>query len=97
MVEDAVRLIALGETAEEDRVDEVIAEIYPVSRDEVFAAGQLDMTARHKVVVWAEEYSGQDEVIYNGDRFTIYRTYGPTDANRIELYVCERKGNTPCR
>lgn len=92
MIEDAIKLIDLGETAEDDRTAEVIATITPVSRDETFQASQMKMKARYRMEVWAEEYDGQDEVEWDDKKYSIYRTYGPTDAGRIELYVCDRIG-----
>ena len=47
MIEDAIKLIDLGETAEDDRTAEVIATITPVSRDETFQASQQKMKARY--------------------------------------------------
>lgn len=92
MIEDAIKLIDLGETAEDDRTAEVIATITPVSRDETFQASQQKMQARYRMEVWAEEYDGQDEVEWDDKKYSIYRTYGPTDSGRIELYVCDRIG-----
>lgn len=94
MIEDSIILVSLGETESEDRKTEIIASIISVSRDEAFQAAQSDMKARYRMDVWAEEYNGQEEVIWDGDRYSIYRTYGPTDSGRTELYVCDRIGVT---
>jgi hypothetical protein len=51
------------------------------------------MKARHKFNVWANEYNDEQEVEYNGRRLTIYRSYGPKDDGKIELYAGERAGN----
>ena len=50
------------------------------------------MKARYKFNVWANEYNDEQEVEYNG-RLTIYRSYGPKDDGKIELYAGERAGN----
>lgn len=38
------------------------------------------------------DYNGEDELVYNGDTYAIYRTY-KTRTDTLELYV-ERKGGT---
>lgn len=52
------------------------------------------MKARYKFDVWENEYSEEQELIYNGSRLTIYRTYGPRADGKMELYAGERAGNT---
>lgn len=93
MTEGVIALVELGDVPEDDRVSEIFAAITPVSRDETFQASQGGMKARYRMEVWAEEYEGQEEAIWNDKRYTIYRTFGPTDSGRIELYVCDRIGN----
>ena len=51
------------------------------------------MKARYKFNVWSNEYKDEQEVEFNGQRLTIYRTYGPRDDGKIELYAGERTGN----
>lgn len=88
-----ITLVEPGETKEEDVKNGVIATVEPIGRDEFVAAGQKSMKARHKFDVWANEYNDEQEVEYNGRRLTIYRSYGPKDDGKIELYAGERAGN----
>ncbi len=71
---------------------EVMAKINPVGRDEFAAAGQKGYKAEFMLEVWAFEYSGQKEVTVDGERYAIYRTYGPKSNGKTELYVSERVG-----
>lgn len=91
--EIVVTLIHPGKTAEEDEKTAVFAQIEPTGRDEFEAAGQNGMKAEYKLTVWDSEYDEQPEVIVNGDRYTIYRTYGPRKDAKTELYIADRVGN----
>lgn len=92
-IEAIITLIHPGETKEEDEKAEVIATVESSGRDEFTAAGQKGFKATNKFTIWAVEYDGQKEVIFNSKRMTIYRTYGPRSDDRIELYSGERTGN----
>lgn len=71
---------------------EVFAEINPVGRDEFTAAGQKDYKASMMIEVWGFEYEGQTEVMVDGRKMVIYRTYGPKNTGKVELYAGERIG-----
>lgn len=86
-----IKLISVGETSDDDITTTVYAEIRSVGRDEFNAAGQMGMKASYQFKVWLSEYDDQDEVEYNGKRYSIYRTYENKD--KIELYTAERVGN----
>lgn len=83
-----------GEIKEEDIKNNVIAKVEPIGRDEFVAAGAKGMKARHKFTVWENEYKEESEVLFNNKRLSIYRTFGPKDDGRMELYAGERVGNT---
>ena len=70
----------------------VFGEINPVGRDEFTAAGQRDYKASAMVEVWGFEYEGQTEVMVDGRKMAIYRTYGPKSSGKVELYAGERVG-----
>lgn len=73
---------------------EVFAEINPVGRDEFTAAGQKDYKASMMIEVWGFEYEGQTEVMVDGRKMAIYRTYGPKNTGKVELYAGERIGKS---
>lgn len=88
-----ITLVSVGETADKDKKTEVFATKDPIGRDEFNAAGQARMKARHKFTIWASEYDNQEEVEFDGNRLSIYRTYGTRRDGKIELYTAERAGN----
>lgn len=65
----------------------------PIGRDEYAAAGEKGMKARYMFEVYASEYSDQSVVIFGKERLTVYRTYGPKDNDKIEVYAGQRVGN----
>ena len=73
---------------------EVFAEINPVGRDEFTAAGQKDYKASMMIEVWGFEYEGQTEVMVDGRKMAIYRTYRPKNTGKVELYAGERIGKS---
>ncbi|MCL2052776.1 MAG: hypothetical protein FWG91_13775 [Lachnospiraceae bacterium] len=70
----------------------VLAAITPTGRDEHFAAGKRGIKSSFKAEIWEFEYSGQTGLIYGGKEYAIYRTYGPKQNGKIELYAAERAG-----
>lgn len=92
-IEGLITLVHPGETKAEDQKVEVFAEIESIGRDEFVASGQKGYKATKKFVIWANEYDEQPEAEYNGKRLSIYRTYGPRNDDKIELYAAERIGN----
>ena len=64
--------------ATETRRD-VLCEVESVSRAEFFAAGQNGLTPDYRFRVFGAEWGGERECEYNGTRYSIYRTYQPSD------------------
>ena len=87
-----ITLIHPGETEQDDEKTELFAEMNSTGRDEFTAAGQAGYKKSVQFVVWTNEYDDQPEVIYNGARLTIYRTFNRRD-EKTELYAGERVGN----
>ena len=69
---------------------EVYAEVSSVSRSEFFGGGQNGLKPEYRFKVFHEEYQGEDECLYNGEAYAIYRTHRPDDSDYLELYA-ERK------
>ena len=44
------------------------------------------------VEVWGFEYENQTEIMVDGNKYAIYRTYGPKSNGKVELYAGERIG-----
>lgn len=71
----------------------VFAKVNPIGRDEYAAAGEKGMKARYMFEVYMSEYNDQSVVVFGEDRLTVYRTYGPKDDDKIEVYAGQRVGN----
>ena len=71
----------------------VFATVKPIGRDEYVAAGEKGMKACYMFEVFGNEYTGQDVVMYGSERLTVYRTYGPKENDKIEVYAGQRVGN----
>lgn len=70
----------------------VFAMMFSVGRTEFFNAGLQGLRPAACFAVRTAEYDGQEEIEYNGERLSVYRTYDRTDG-RTELYVNRRKGD----
>lgn len=82
---DIITLVwPLDEETEEKT--EVFAEVGSVGQSEFFAAAQNGLKAQFQFKVWPDEYSNQPYVEYNGQRYSIYRTYEPP-GQKVELYA----------
>ena len=71
----------------------VFATVNPIGRDEYREAGEKGMKARYMFEVYASEYSDQSVVIFGEERLTVYRTFGPKDNDKIEVYAGQRVRN----
>ena len=71
---------------------DVFAQVDNVTRAEFYEAGRNGLNPEFRMRVFFADYEGESELIYNGNRYAIYRTY-QTRTDELELYV-ERKGGT---
>jgi hypothetical protein len=79
----------IGQLVTTESTTDVIAEVKSVSQSEYMSGRQDGLSPAYVFHVSAFAYTGQTIVSYNGERFSVYRTY-ETDENEIELY-CERE------
>ena len=89
---EAIVTLLIKKNQTEYLESKVFGEIYPVGRDEFAAAGQKGYKADMMVEVWEFEYTNQTEIKVDGKKYAIYRTYGPKNNGKIELYTGERVG-----
>ena len=70
----------------------VFAQVDSVTRAEFFEGGRSGLNPEFRMTMFRGDYNGEKMLIYNGNTYSIYRTYvAKTDV--IELYV-ERKGGS---
>lgn len=70
---------------------QVFCQVHSISRSEFFDAGRNGLNPSYEFTVFKGDYNGETICEYNGETYSIYRTYEVGDY--IELYV-ERKGGT---
>ena len=70
----------------------VFCQVDSVTRAEFFEGGRNGLNPEFRMTMFFGDYNGEKLLSYNGQTYSIYRTYqGKNDT--IELYV-ERKGGT---
>ena len=71
---------------------DVYCQVDSVTRSEFFEGGRNGLNPEFRFTMFFDDYEGEQTVIYNGNTYSVYRTYhARTDT--IELYV-ERKGGS---
>ena len=88
-----IKLISFTETQDEigqitstESEASLIAEIRSVSRSEFMEGRQDGLTPSYVFYVSRFAYSGQRVIEYNGERYSVYRTF-EADDNIVELYT----------
>lgn len=81
-----------GVPVAQTKKNEVFCDRQSISRSEFFNAGRNGLNPQFVFTVFKGEYQGETICEYDGNTYSIYRTY-ETDDDYIELYV-ERKGGT---
>lgn len=76
----------LGQRISKNTEREVFCDLMSISQKEFQSAGILGLKPVHEFRVWLSEYNGEDTCIFDGVRYSVYRTYCPGNG-RIELYV----------
>lgn len=68
----------------------VFAEVTSVSMSEFYEGGRAGLNPAYRFLVIAGDYENEDIIIYDGKRYSVYRTYETSD--HVELYVELRAG-----
>lgn len=68
---------------------DIFCNVKSITRAEWANAAQRGLKPSYCVTIWADEYDGEVVAVYNGVRYSIYRTY-QVSTEEIELYL-ERK------
>ena len=97
MIEDVIYLVKerykadnIGNQIPAEEITPMFAAIYSVSQSEYFEAGKNGLKPDYKMMIYSQEYSGEQKVRYENTAYTIYRTYLCGD--RLELYLTKRDG-----
>lgn len=76
----------------EEKQVEIFVSVDSVSRREWADAGRNGYNPERKLTTAAINYSGEAEIMYEGVRYAIYRTYTPPDTDVVELYLHRKAG-----
>lgn len=80
-----------GVWVDNDELRKVYCEITSVSQSEWYEGGRNGLNPEFRVRMFVYDYQGEQELIYNDNVYSIYRTY--VDKNEtIDLYVEKKKG-----
>lgn len=71
---------------------DVFCQVNSVTRAEFFEGGRNGLNPEYRFTVFFGDYSGEREVIFKGNAYSVYRTYHAR-TDELELYV-ERKGGS---
>lgn len=71
---------------------QVFCQVNSVTRNEFFEGGRNGLNPEFRVTMFRYDYQGERVLRYQGNTYSIYRTYNNRD-DTIELYV-ERTGGT---
>lgn len=71
---------------------DVYCQVDSVTRAEFFEGGRSGLNPEFKFTVFYADYQGEKTLVYNGNAYSIYRTFQARQ-DYLELYA-ERKGGT---
>lgn len=83
---------AFGVQRVSETTREVFCDVSNVTRTEWSEGGRLGLNPELRFTMFFYDYAGEDTCIYNGVRYSIYRTYRGQD-DTIELYLERRLGS----
>lgn len=81
-MDDVITLVSYIKQKDDYGVDrdvpvtrDVLAQVHSTTRAEFFEAGRNGLNPAFMFTVFAGDYAGETECRYNGDQYSIYRTY----------------------
>ena len=72
---------------------QVFCEVDSITQTEFYQAADTELNPEYRFTIFFGDYDGQPIVIYNGVRYSIYRSYRTGDD--LELYVERKIGTIP--
>lgn len=81
-----------GVWRETETSTDVYCQVHSITQSEFFEGGRSGLNPAYKFTMFFADYNNAPVVAYDGNRYSVYRTYMRRD-DKIELYV-ERKGGT---
>jgi len=75
---------------------DIFCQVDSVSASEFFSGGQHGLKPEYRFTVFFGDYNGEKIVIYNGVKYSVYRTYHPR-TDDLELYVSKDVGDNKAK
>lgn len=82
---------SLGQLVATETTTDVMGTVRSVSAAEFFRGGEEGLKPECVFLVWAYDYGDQEEVVYNGTTYAVYRKYF-NDDGKVELYTEKKVG-----
>lgn len=86
LIKEVIEKDDIGQPVSTESEFTLIAEVSSVTQSEFMQGQQDGLSPAYVFKISTFGYSGQRIVEYNGERYSVYRTYQP-DENYIELYT----------
>lgn len=90
LVHETYEMDSIGQHISSYEEIEILCHIESIGQSEFFSAGQNGINSDLKVVTQSVNYNNEQILIYNNERYGIYRTFRRNNSDEIELY-CEMK------
>lgn len=81
----------IGITVATETKTDVFCSVRSVSRNDFYRAGEIGLALSYVFITNPVNYSGEQLLEYNGERYGIIRTYQPS-LDRLELYAGYKVG-----
>ena len=88
LVTQTITIDKYGNEVATETEKNVFCEVDSISQTEFYAAANTELNPEYKFTIFFGDYDGEEVVVFNGDRYSVYRTYRTGD--NLELYA-ERK------
>lgn len=88
LVSQTITIDTLGKEIATESTKTVYCEVNSITQSEFFAAANTELNPEYRFTIFFGDYNGEDIVVYNGVRYSVYRSYRAGDY--MELYT-ERK------
>lgn len=89
LISQTVQSDSIGNQVVQETTLQVFCDVKPINQSEFFHARTLGINPAVKIEMFFGDYSGQETLEWEGQRYVIYRTFTRED-DTIELYA-ERK------
>lgn len=92
LIDETYSSDSIGQQIATESRTTVYASVDSIRSAEFYNAGQLGLKPEFRFNIFSPEYSGEKIVEYNGERYSVYRTYRAKN-EILELYCTRKTGD----